>query len=37
VLVGTLGLIAILATVTTIQRILFVYNQSKSTDQEVQK
>jgi phosphatidylglycerophosphate synthase len=37
VLVGTLGLIAILATVTTIQRILFVYNQSKSTNQEVQK
>jgi phosphatidylglycerophosphate synthase len=26
-----LGLIAVLATVTTIQRILFVYNQSKST------
>jgi CDP-diacylglycerol--glycerol-3-phosphate 3-phosphatidyltransferase len=30
VLVGALGLIAILATVTTIQRILFVYQQSKS-------
>lgn len=35
VLVGSLGLITILATVTTIQRILFVYRQSKSTDQEV--
>jgi CDP-diacylglycerol--glycerol-3-phosphate 3-phosphatidyltransferase len=32
VLGGTLGLIAILATVTTIQRILFVYNQAKSTN-----
>jgi phosphatidylglycerophosphate synthase len=37
VLVGSLGLIAILATITTIQRILFVYNQSKSTNQEVTK
>jgi len=33
VLVGALGLIAILATITTIQRILFVYQQS--TKQEV--
>ena len=33
-LVGSLGLIAILATVTTIQRILFVYRQSKSATQE---
>jgi len=32
VLVGAIGLIAILATVTTIQRILFVYHQSQSTD-----
>lgn len=32
-----LGLIAILATLTTIQRILFVYRQSKSTNQEVTK
>jgi CDP-diacylglycerol--glycerol-3-phosphate 3-phosphatidyltransferase len=37
VIVGALGLIAILATITTIQRILFVYRQSKSTDQEVTK
>ena len=37
VLVGTLALIAILATITTIQRIRFVYNQSKSTNQEVQE
>lgn len=37
ILVATLGLIAILATLTTIQQILFVYNQSKSTNQEVQK
>lgn len=36
-LIGSLALIAILATLTTIQRILFVYNQSKSTNQEVQK
>jgi hypothetical protein len=33
VLVGTLGLIAVLATLTTIQRILFVYNQARSTTQ----
>jgi phosphatidylglycerophosphate synthase len=33
VLVGTLALIAILATVTTIQRILFVYQQSKAEPQ----
>lgn len=32
VLVGALGLIAILATLTTIQRILFVYRQSKSAE-----
>jgi CDP-diacylglycerol---glycerol-3-phosphate 3-phosphatidyltransferase len=31
VLGGTLGLLAILATVTTIQRILFVYRQAQST------
>jgi phosphatidylglycerophosphate synthase len=41
ILVGALGLIAILATLTTVQRILFVYRQSKSTtesmNQEVQK
>ncbi len=37
VLVGSLALIAILATLTTIQRILFVYRQSKSTNQEVQE
>ncbi|MGI8928985.1 MAG: CDP-alcohol phosphatidyltransferase family protein [Candidatus Limnocylindrales bacterium] len=37
VLVGALGLIAVLATVTTIQRIFFVYRQSKSTNQEVTK
>jgi len=36
-LVGALGLIAVLATVTTIQRILFVYRQSKSSNQEVQE
>ena len=30
VLIGSLGLIAILATVTTIQRILFVYRQSRT-------
>jgi phosphatidylglycerophosphate synthase len=35
VLLGCLTLIALLATVTTIQRIIFVYNQSKSTNQEV--
>jgi CDP-diacylglycerol--glycerol-3-phosphate 3-phosphatidyltransferase len=33
-LVGALGLIAVLATFTTIQRILFVYLQSKSENQE---
>jgi phosphatidylglycerophosphate synthase len=37
VIVGSLALIAILATLTTIQRILFVYSQSKSTNQEVTK
>ena len=31
-LIGALALIAILATVTTIQRILFVYRQSQSTN-----
>jgi len=31
-LIGALGLIAILATITTIQRILFVYRQSKSQE-----
>ena len=35
VLAAGLGLIAILATVTTIQRILFVYRQSRSQQQEV--
>ena len=34
-LVVALGLITILATVTTIQRILFTYNQSRSQNQEV--
>jgi len=34
VLVGSLAIIATLATLTTIQRILFVYRQSKSTNQE---
>jgi len=37
VLVGALALIAVLATITTIQRILFVYRQSKSSNQEVQE
>ncbi|HYI23561.1 MAG TPA: CDP-alcohol phosphatidyltransferase family protein [Candidatus Limnocylindrales bacterium] len=37
VLVGSLAVIAILATITTIQRILFVYRQSKSPNQEVTK
>jgi len=37
VLDGALALIAVLATVTTIQRILFVYRQSKSSNQEVQE
>jgi hypothetical protein len=32
VLIGALALIAVLATVTTIQRILFVYRQSQSTN-----
>lgn len=32
VLVGSLALIAVLATITTIQRILFVYRQSKSQE-----
>ena len=36
-LIGAIALIAILATVTTIQRILFVYRQAQSTKQEVQK
>jgi CDP-diacylglycerol--glycerol-3-phosphate 3-phosphatidyltransferase len=35
VLVGSLGLIAVLATITTIQRILFTYSQSRSSNQEV--
>ena len=35
VLGGGLGLITVLATLTTIQRILFTYNQSKSNHQEV--
>jgi len=35
VLVGALGIITILATITAIQRIYFVYRQSKSTNQEV--
>lgn len=35
VLAASLGLIAVLATLTAIQRILFVYSQSKSTKQEV--
>jgi CDP-diacylglycerol--glycerol-3-phosphate 3-phosphatidyltransferase len=34
-LLGVLALIAILATLTTLQRILFVYRQAKSIDQEV--
>jgi phosphatidylglycerophosphate synthase len=34
-LIASLGLIAILATVTAIQRILFTYNQSRSQTQEV--
>jgi phosphatidylglycerophosphate synthase len=34
-LVATLALITILATITTIQRILFTYNQSRSQTQEV--
>jgi phosphatidylglycerophosphate synthase len=35
VLVGSLAVIAVLATLTTIQRILFVYRQSQSNKQEV--
>ena len=34
-LTAALGLIALLATITTIQRILFTYNQSRSKQQEV--
>ena len=37
VIVGALALIAILATLTTIQRILFVYRQPKSPNQEVNR
>ena len=37
VLGGALGLIAVLATITTIQRIYFVYRQSQSANQEAQK
>jgi len=36
-LLVALGLIAVLATITTIQRIYFVYRQSQSTKQEAQK
>jgi phosphatidylglycerophosphate synthase len=36
-IVGSLGMITVLATLTTIQRILFVYHQSKSTNQEVSR
>lgn len=36
-LIGSVALIAVLATITTIQRILFVYRQSKLTNQEVQE
>jgi phosphatidylglycerophosphate synthase len=36
-LIGSLGLIAVLATLTAIQRILFVNRQSKSSNQEVQQ
>jgi Phosphatidylglycerophosphate synthase len=35
VIVGALALITVLATITTIQRILFTYNQSRSNQQEV--
>jgi phosphatidylglycerophosphate synthase len=34
-LIGALGLITVLATITTIQRMFFVYRQSKSNNQEV--
>ena len=36
-LLGALALVAVLATITTIQRIYFVYRQSQSTNQEAQK
>jgi phosphatidylglycerophosphate synthase len=36
-LIGALGLITLLSTITTIQRILFTYNQSRSQNQEVNK
>ena len=35
ILLGALALIAILATITTIQRIIFTYSQSRSSKQEV--
>jgi len=35
VLIGALGLIVVLATITTIQRILFVYRQSQSAQSDV--
>ena len=35
VIVGSLGLITLLSTITAIQRILFTYNQSRSQTQEV--
>jgi hypothetical protein len=34
-LIGALGVIAVLAAITTIQRILFTHNQSRSQTQEV--
>ena len=34
---GALGLIGLLATITAVQRIYFVYRQSQSTNQEAQK
>ena len=37
VLGGTLGVIAVLATITTIQRIYFVYRQSQAAKQEAEK
>jgi len=36
-LIGAIALIAVLAAITTIQRIYFVYRQSQPTNQEVQK
>ena len=36
-LLAALGLVAVLATITAIQRIYFVYRQSQSTNQEAQK